>query len=116
MVQYIILAVTATVSILLLWKNRKNLEDSFKHGESGFSARKMIAFQLMFAVLTADIVYVYLLYKESPFAQKLFNEWQNTHLLYVMFVLGFLSVPEIIKFIETIKGSIKSEEENKTKE
>ncbi len=60
----------------------------------------------MAAILFADAVFVWLLSKETPWAQKYFGEWENTHLLYVMFVLGFLSVPEIIKLIETIKGKI----------
>lgn len=115
MITYLIYGATVALSILLFWKNRKNIEDSFKHGETGFSARKLIAFQLMVAILFGDAVFVWLLSKETPWAQKYFGEWENTHLLYVMFVLGFLSVPEIIKLIETIKGKIeKGENTNNT--
>ncbi len=103
---YIIYGITLFATAFVFWKNRKNFEDSFKHGETGFSARKLIAFQLMIATLAGDGVFVWLLSKETVWAQKYFGEWENAHLLYVMFVLGFLSVPEIIKLIETIKGKI----------
>ena len=106
MMHYIIYGITLVVTVALFWRNRKNIEDSFKQGETGFSARKLIAFQLMAAVLAGDGVFVWILSRETPWAQKYFGEWENTHLLYVMFVLGFLSVPEIIKLIETIKGKI----------
>lgn len=112
MTTLIIYAVTIVVCGFVFWRNRKNFEDSFKHGETGFSARKLIAFQLMAAVFLGDCVYVYLLYNGNLWAQKIFNEWQNTHLIFVMFVLGFLSFPEIIKFIAVVKGQ-KLEEKKK---
>lgn len=111
---YILYIVTFAATAFLFWRNRKNLEESFKHGESGFSARKLIAFQLMITVLAGDSVYIWLLYKETAWAQKIFNEWKNTQLLYVMFVLGFLAVPEIIKLIETIKGKIEVRKDDTT--
>jgi len=34
--------------------------------------------------------------------EKIFLEWIHTHALYVMFVLGFLSFPELMKILEKL--------------
>lgn len=113
MTAYIIYAITALITGYLFYRNRKDLGESMKTGDSGFSARKLIAFQLMILVFFADSVYVFKFYKDSVFADKIYLEWINTHLIYVMFVLGFLSFPEIIKLINTIRGNPVKEEGNK---
>lgn len=104
MITYIIYGLVVALTGWLFWNNRKDLGLSMKAGEGGFSARKLIAFQLMIPVFLGDTVYIWKFYIGSPWAEKIFLEWIHTHALYVMFVLGFLSFPEIIKFINTIKG------------
>jgi len=113
MITYIVYLVIAGITGYVFFRNRKDINDSLKGNDTGYSSRKLIAFQLMLAVFLADSVYVYLFYKESPFAQKIYIEWLNTHLIYVMFTLGFLSFPEIIKLINTIRGNPVKDEPKK---
>lgn len=113
MIIYIIATIVALICGYAFYSNRKDLGDSLRGNDKGFSARKIIALQLMFTVFVEDMIFCYLLINESPFAQKNYNEHQNTHLLYVMFTLGFLSLPEIIKLINTIRGNPIKEESSK---
>lgn len=114
MKEYIIYAIILAVTAYLFWNNRKDLNASMKAGDGGFSARKLIAFQLMIPIFIADTVYIWKFYNNLQWAEKIFLEWINTHALYVLFVLGFLSFPEIIKFINTIRGNPVKEESTST--
>lgn len=110
MTAYIIYGLVFALTAWLFWINRKDLGLSMKAGDGGFSSRKLIAFQLMIPLFIADGVYIYKLFIGSVWAEKIFLEWKNTNSLYVMFVLGFLSFPEIIKLINTIRGNPTKEE------
>ena len=111
--QLIIYGIIGVCVGYLFWNNRKDLNASMKNGEGGFSARKLIAFQLMLPLFIADAVYIYKLHMGSVWAEKIFLEWKHTNSLYIMFVLGFLSFPEIIKLINTIRGNPVKEETKK---
>lgn len=105
MIAYVIYILIAGITGYVFYKNRKDFGDSLRANENGFSERRLIAFQLMLAVFAGDTVYVYKFYVGSAWAEKHFMEFVNTHLIYVMFTLGFLSFPEIIKLINTIRGN-----------
>lgn len=115
MTAYIIYGLVFAITGWLLWINRKDLGLSMKAGEGGYSSRKLIAFQLMLPLFIADGVYIYRLLIGSTWAERIFLEWKHTNSLYIMFVLGFLSFPEIIKLINTIRGNpIKEESSTST--
>lgn len=101
---YILYGIVIVLTFLVYWVNRKDFNDSFKIGETGYSSRKLIAFQLMLAVAAGDTVYIYKFYLGTPWAEKSFIEWWNYHLLYVMFVLGFLLFNQVIKLVSIIRG------------
>lgn len=114
MKEYIIYGLVGLAVGYLFWNNRKDLNASMKHGDGGFSTRKIIALQFMFPLFLGDLVYIYKLWIGSAWAEKNFLEWKHTNSLYIMFVLGFLSFPEIIRLINTIRGNPIKEESTST--
>ena len=88
----------------------KKLLASFDNHSEGFSARKLTSFATI--ILVAELDYSYEKYASASKDFSLFPEILMIHLLFVLIVLGIVTMEQVIKLKESNKSQPNNPEPN----